>query len=263
MAGRQPGQGSQFRLPISRPAAQGKVPSLAPVSLRGVKVLIADDNQSNRQNPGRRLGHWHMKVSSASDGYGALEFLEAGRAAGHRIDLVLLDAQMPGMSGFDVAAAIQTEPGLAGPAIMMLSSINLETEAADCRRLGIQRYLVKPVAQSDLQSAILQVLGVRAPLSKAASPVPPPCSSGPALRILLAEDNPINERLAARLLEKMGHTVRSVHNGIEVLAALDAKDNAFDVILMDLQMPEIDGPKCAGFESAAGEIYPGRSRLSP
>ncbi len=191
-----------------------------------------------------------MESDSAPDGPAALRMIELHQAAGRPYELVLLDAQMPEMNGFDVAVAIQAAPGSGAPAIMMLSSVDLGTDAAHCREVGIRRYLVKPVIKGDLQAAILQVLGKRGPSA------PPESAAlaradGPALRILLAEDNPVNERLAVRLLEKRGHIVRSVHNGIEVLEVL--RQQAFDVILMDVQMPGMDGIQCARTIRANGE----------
>src|SRR5262249_41150331 len=143
--------------------------------------------------------------------------------------------------GFAVAAAIQAHTGETAPAIMMLTSLALAADAARCRQLGIERYLVKPVSRTDLKSAVLQIVGGgTAPVQRKGSLTDH--TEATSLRILLAEDNPVNERLAVRLLEKHRHEVCSVHNGLEVLKKLQTE--TFDVILMDLQMPLMDGIQC-------------------
>jgi two-component system sensor histidine kinase/response regulator len=148
---------------------------------------------------------------------------------------------MPEMNGFELAAQITADPELAGTAIMMLSSAAQHGQAAQCRRLGIAVYLIKPITQSELLDAILNALDTQphaalAPLDLAGEAVP---EIGRPLRILLAEDNLINQQLALHILERQGHTVAVAANGREVLAALE--EERFDVVLMDLQMPEMNG----------------------
>ena len=239
------GLGAHFHFTISVSPVPAATQPLEPGALRGVKALIVDDNALNRQILEGLLGGWKMETGSAADGPAALRLIESHGAAGQPYELILLDGQMPEMDGFDVAAAIRAAPGGGVPAIMMLSSVDLAREASRCRHVGIQRYLVKPVIKHDLRAAILQVLGMRASLPQrkgAAKVVAPARISGRALRILLAEDNAINELVAVRLLGKLGHTVRSVHTGFEVLIALSQE--TFDVILMDVQMPGMDGIQC-------------------
>jgi CheY-like chemotaxis protein len=244
------GKGSQFHFTVSIvPVCVTKaLPPSAPRS--GTKTLIVDDNELNRRILERVLRRWGMEVHVVADGPAALRILRTERVAGRAFELILLDAHMPGMDGFAVAAAIQADAGEVAPAIMMLTSVDLATDVAHCRQLGIQRYLVKPVSRTDLKAAILQVL------SRDASPLRPKCSvpdytDVPPLRILLAEDNPVNERVAVRLLEKQGHLVRSVPNGKEVLMRLEQE--TFDIILMDVQMPLMDGIQCTRtIRSSAG-----------
>jgi CheY-like chemotaxis protein len=160
---------------------------------------------------------------------------------GKPFPLVLLDCHMPDMDGFSVAAYIKKDPKLAGAIIMMLTSGSQRGDAARCRELNISAYLVKPIQEADLLAAILKLLGQVSP--SASRPVLVTChslrESRQRLRILLAEDNVVNQRFVARLLEKLGHTVVAAANGREVLAALEKQ--AFDLVLMDVQMPEMDG----------------------
>ena len=177
--------------------------------LRGLRALIVDDNSTNRRILQHQLVRWGMRVESASDGTDALAMLKVSCDSGDPYKLVLLDAQMPHMSGFEVAAMIQAEPRLQGSAVMMLSSIDLMADSAQSRRLDIRRYLVKPVTEADLRSAVLQIISPGSKLSEV--PRAKPLAAGSATRafkILLAEDNQVNQRLAVRMLEKRGHTVR-------------------------------------------------------
>src|SRR5262249_36763544 len=154
--------------------------------------------------------------------------------------MVLLDANMPGMDGFDVATRIRGDRELAGATIMMLSSSGQHGESERCRSLGIVNHLIKPVNQRDLRAAMGRAGGPRqAPRRTLPNTMLPADLPERRLRILLAEDNAVNQRLAATLLERRGHRVTIAHNGREALAALDRK--RFDVVLMDVQMPEMGG----------------------
>ena len=169
--------------------------------------------------------------------------MERARASGSPFPLVLLDAMMPDVDGFDLAERIRRRPGLAGATLMMLSSAGRPGEAAHCRDLGLAACLTKPVKQSELLDTIMNVLDVT-PLPARAAPAETPRSApGPAgrpLRLLLAEDNAVNQRLAVRLLEKRGHAVTlmppTAGRPLEALG-----QGPFDVVLMDVQMPEMDG----------------------
>jgi len=171
----------------------------------------------------------------------ALAQLAQARAQGQPFALVLLDAHMPEMDGFTVATHMQQDPALAGTTILMLSSADLAGDAARCREVSITRHLIKPIMQAELWDAILTVLGSAArPHAVWPTPSPPVVQeSRQPLRILLAEDNRVNQQVALRILEKQGHTVVVVGDGQAALAAL--AQAPFDLVLMDIQMPVLDG----------------------
>jgi CheY-like chemotaxis protein len=186
-----------------------------------------------------------MTPETADGGSAALSMLEAALERHHPYPLVLLDAQMPGMDGFAVAKEIRQRPSLAGSTIMMLTSNLAPGDMKRFRELGVAATLVKPINQSDLLDAILNSLAHTPPISKLAivdQPGVVPLDKQPSRRFLLAEDNKVNQQLAVRLLEKQGHTVVVVNNGREAVERL-AKDafKGFDAVLMDVQMPEMDG----------------------
>jgi CheY-like chemotaxis protein len=208
--------------------------------LWNLPALIVDDNATNRRVLYEMLRHWQMHPTAADGGLDALSELQRAAALGHPYPLVLLDAQMPDMDGFTVAERVRQTPALAGAAIMMLSSADLPGDTARCRALGIATYLTKPIKQSELLDAMLAVMGDATTAAPAVVPLGAPAAEPVrSLRILLAEDNAVNQTLAKRLLEKRGHRVAVTGNGSEALAALH--DEAFDLVLMDVQMPEMDG----------------------
>jgi PAS domain S-box-containing protein len=207
------------------------------VSLEGLRVLGVDDNATNRRILEDVLSGWRMRVSVCASAKEALA--EAVRAAytGDPYLLVLLDAHMPEVDGFTLARQIQQTPELAGIVLVMLTSVGQTEDVVRCRNLGIDAYLIKPIKQSDLLATLLSTLD--ASRRQARQPVEVPPLANRPLRVLLAEDNIINQRLGMRLLEKRGHFVVVVNNGQEALEAL--KNEAFDVVLMDVQMPVMDG----------------------
>jgi PAS domain S-box-containing protein len=209
--------------------------------LRGLPVLVVDDNSINRRILEETLGRWGMQAAAADNGTAALALMGEARAAGRPFALILLDVQMRETDGFALAERIQHSPHLAGATIMMLSSGDDPGGPARCRALGIAAYLTKPVRQASLLQALTAALGVQAPVLPAAAPRAPSIrgQNGRALRILLAEDNVVNQRLAVRMLEKHGYTVAVARNGKEALAQWETA--SFDVVLMDVQMPEMDG----------------------
>jgi two-component system sensor histidine kinase/response regulator len=174
---------------------------------------------------------------------GGRSALAALEQASEPFAVLLLDAQMPEMDGFTLAERIRQHPEWKGVIIMMLSSQGGPENSARCRALGVTACLTKPIKQADLRQALLKALGKPSPVAgvpRRAAPVPAsPRRPQRRLRILLAEDNLVNQRFASRLLEKSGHTVVAVNNGREALTALDQQ--AFDLVLMDVQMPEMDG----------------------
>jgi CheY-like chemotaxis protein len=208
-----------------------------PEALHGLAVLVVDDNATNRRILSETLVRWQMKPTLAGSGAKALEIMREHVRPGDRFALILLDAQMPDMDGFTLAKQIQDDPELAGPQIMMLSSVDASSVGAELRKTG--HYLVKPVTRANLLSAILRVLGERGQQQSVMSrSFASPITERP-LHILLAEDNAVNQKVVARLLEKQGHSVEVTSNGIEALAAFTR--HKFDLILMDVQMPVMNG----------------------
>jgi PAS domain S-box-containing protein len=243
-----PGQGSTFHFTgrfglAGEPAP--RTPAARPGHLHGLPVLVVDDNATNRRILVEVLGNWGLQPHAVDSGPAALEAIGGAAATGRSFGLVLLDAHMPEMDGFTLAERLRQAPGSARAPVVMLTSAGHLDEPARCRELGIAAYLMKPVKLSELLDTILGVLGQSPPAAGPEAAVRP--ADGPCLRplqVLLAEDNPVNQRLAARLLEKQGHTVVVAPTGRR---ALDALGRArFDLVLMDVQMPEMDG-----FEAAA------------
>ena len=241
------GKGSHFHFTAHLAAANAKeikvgMPA-APELLRGVKVLVVDDNRTNRRILEGMLKNWEMKPVTVESGELALAQLSEARAAGAPYRLILTDMHMPHMDGFTLVEKIRQRPELATATIMMLTSAGHRGDAARCKELGVSAYLLKPIRQSELREAIARVLGAAKPEGAIAlitryslQDAREPNSS---LKVLLAEDNLVNQRLAVRLLEKRGHRVVVAANGAEALAAL--KTENFDLVFMDVQMPEMDG----------------------
>jgi signal transduction histidine kinase/HPt (histidine-containing phosphotransfer) domain-containing protein len=236
------GRGSTFRFVVrlGLPKDWSPAPWPRPEALRNLNVLVVDDNRTNRRILEDMLMNWGMRPALAADGPSALTRLKAAAAAGEPFRLALLDVVMPGMDGFALAEQIRRQPDLAGCAPLMLSSAGQAADPARGRDLGPVRCLTKPVKQADLLAAILATLSpgmVEEP--RAGLPGQRPAVAGRPLRILLAEDSPVNQQVAVGLLQLRGHTMVVAGNGKEALAALE-KDR-FDVVLMDVQMPEMDG----------------------
>ena len=226
-------------------ATPAAVPALPAATLCGVRVLVVDDNATNRRILEQTLAGWEMRPTAVDGGPAALAALRAARQAGAEFDLVLLDANMPGMDGFALAERIQGCPEVGGATVMMLSSAGQQRESARCRELGIAAYLTKPVKSSDLRRSIAAVLGATAPVAPARTAGPSGIgASGRPLRLLLVDDNAVNRRLGAALLERRGHSVAVAENGELALAALARE--AFDLVLMDVHMPVM-----GGFEATA------------
>ena len=241
------GRGSQFHFTARLGATattENKVGTVAPAEiLRGVKVLVVDDNRTNRRILEGMLGRWEMRTTAVEGGKEALEQLSAARDAKEPYGLILTDMHMPKMDGFTLVENIRHRPELATATIMMLTSAGHRGDAARGLELGVSAYLLKPIRQSELREAIARVLGARE--EEGAIPLVTRFSLHDArdpsayLHVLLAEDNAVNQRLAVRLLEKRGHSVAVASNGREALVALEKEK--FDLIFMDVQMPETDG----------------------
>ncbi len=240
------GRGTQFHFTVRMESSENPIQIgtiAAPEVLHGVRVLVVDDNRTNRRILEGMLKRWKMRSTAVEGGEEALVQLAAARQAGEPYSLILTDMHMPKMDGFTLIERIRQRPELSTATIMMLTSAGHRGDAARCEALGVSAYLLKPIRQSELREAIARVLGARA--HKGAIPLITRYSLQDArdpaavLRLLLVEDNQVNKLLAVRLLEKRGHHVMVAGNGREALAALE-KEN-FDLVLMDVQMPEMDG----------------------
>jgi two-component system sensor histidine kinase/response regulator len=240
------GRGSEFhftaRMGTSEKAIE--VGTIAPPEiLRGVKVLVADDNRTNRRILEGMLKRWGMNSTAVATGEDALTALSTSLQAGEPYGLVLTDMHMPKMDGFGLIERIRQRPELSTAIIMMLTSAGHRGEAVRCQDLGVAAYLLKPIRQSELREAIARVLGARE--QNGAIPLITRYSLGDAvdpkavLHVLVVEDNTVNQRLASRLLERRGHRVTVTANGREAVEAL--ANQTFDLVLMDLQMPKMDG----------------------
>jgi len=237
------GKGSKFHF-TARFEVQTN-PKPAPVqtrvTLKDLPALVVDDNATNRRILDEFLRKWEMKPVLVEGATPALAELERATAAGRSYPLVLLDAMMPQVDGFALARQIKENPKLANAVIMMLSSADQVEDSARCRELGISVYLTKPIRQSELLDGIMSALGgLQAPVARPAAAGPEPVlKSSRPLRVLLAEDNPVNQRLAVRIMEKWGHSVAVAGNGRKALETWESEP--FDLVLMDVQMPEMSG----------------------
>jgi len=238
------GKGSTFHFTVKLGVQKGLEEKLAPVKfgdLKGLPVLVVDDNATNRRILQEILTNWHMKPTVVASGKAALEALRLAESPSESFGLALIDARMPEMDGFTLAEHIKQNPNFASTLIMMLSSAGIRGDAIRCRKLGISAYLTKPVKQSDLLDAIMLALGTSLK-EKDYTPLITRHSlreSRQHFRILLAEDNVINQKMAVHILEKQGNTVKVACDGHEVLSAMERE--SFDLILMDVQMPKMDG----------------------
>jgi signal transduction histidine kinase/CheY-like chemotaxis protein len=245
------GRGSTFHFTadlgaLESPAQQTN--TLHAVSLQGVRVLIVDDNELNRSILTRLLSGWGMLTTEVDSGRGALLALREARKTGEPFAILLTDANMPEMDGFMLVEEVKNDPGMVSATVIMLTSSGQYGDTARCRELAIAAYLTKPVGRSELRSALTRGLGVqKSGAAHKSAPVMRQTekrgSTAGALRILLAEDNLLNQKLAFRVLEQAGHDVTIVANGKMALAALG--EGRFDLVLMDVQMPEMDGLEAA------------------
>jgi CheY-like chemotaxis protein len=213
--------------------------------LAGLRVLVIDDNATNLSILEELTGFWGMRPFLVNNGPEALSLMAQAFERHAPYPLVLLDAHMPQMDGFSVARKVKTDSRFAATKIIMLTSYGDADSAAQCRVIGIDRHLTKPVSQTDLLLNIRHVLS-EYPVEHVATitaSIPKldvgPVITGKPLTILLAEDNPINQLVACRMLEKVGHTVIFANDGQEALDKM--QEQHFDLILMDLHMPRMDG----------------------
>jgi PAS domain S-box-containing protein len=237
------GKGSTFHFTARCEQASDEVPDspfAAAGAVEGLRVLVVDDNATNRRIQLQMFRNWRMRADAAESAPAALSALREAQRRGHPYALVVTDANMPDVDGFTLARQIQSDVDLNGAVIMMLTSGDRPDDISRCRQLGIAAYLMKPVKQSELFDVIIAALAPAAieASAEAAAPAPAETATRP-LRILLAEDSLVNQKLAVGLLERRGHSVLVANNGREAVAAL--KVHPFDLVLMDVQMPEMDG----------------------
>jgi signal transduction histidine kinase/CheY-like chemotaxis protein/ligand-binding sensor domain-containing protein len=238
------GKGScfHFTVPVVNIMCEAPAEPAERVQLTGLPALVADDNPINRRILGEMLGQWGMRPTLAVSGVEALTMFQEAHRSNAGFALLLVDVHMPDMDGFTFVERVRQEVDLRKITILMLTSAGQRGDAARCRQLGIAGYLVKPIVQSQLLDAILNVLGTKAQADDQPRPLVTrhSLSEGQrSLRVLLAEDNAVNQLLASRLLEKHGHSVVVASNGRKALEALEKQ--RFDLVVMDVSMPEMDG----------------------
>lgn len=240
----EPGQGSTFwfRLHMEQAECAAETVAQRAGSPHGLQVLVVDDNQTNREILRHQLEGWGMSSRSAAAGDQALAMLREA-PPGSGFDLAILDVHMPGMDGIELARTIRADTALKPLPLIMLSSVSQELDEAARRGLGIQCALTKPVKQSRLYDCILSSLGLAQdpatagqPEDGPTAPIPP---SAPGARILLVEDNPVNQAVAEAMLEDLGCQVHTVGNGRDAIRALE--QGRYAMVLMDCQMPVMDG----------------------
>jgi two-component system, sensor histidine kinase and response regulator len=245
------GRGSRFSFVVTLAEAEDACPAPRPVLTAALKVLAVDDTATNREIVGAYLrsgGHDSTAVGSGAD---ALAVLHAAAAAGEPFDVVVLDGQMPGMDGFELAAAILDAPALRGVRLVMLASTG--DHRARAREVGIPTYLTKPVRREHLLDAVADAIR----RDEAETPAPAAASPGPGVRVLIAEDNEVNQLVIEKMLTKRGFTVDIAADGVEALARLAT--GSYAAVFMDCQMPNLDGYMTTGRireQEGAGERLP-------
>ncbi len=244
----EPGRGSTFWFSLPLERQQGEVTRRPPepVTLEGVRVLIIDDNHTNREILQRQSAAWRMRPEMATSGAEGLAALYRALPE-DPYQLVILDMQMPDMDGVAVARAIKADPRLRSARVVILTSLGYHPDEANLRDIGVSSYLTKPIKQSRLFDALVNVMAESPAVT---TPTPTVRQSARvvdrrsgrrsrALRVLVAEDNAINQKVALRQLVKLGVMADAVGDGEEVLAAIER--TPYDIILMDCQMPRLDG----------------------
>jgi PAS domain S-box-containing protein len=209
-----------------------------------LRVLVVDDNSTNRQILRHQIVAWKMQKGSAASGHDALANLRSAAAAGKPYDVALLDMQMPEMDGLTLAKAIKADPAIAATRLIILTSLGHVMTTGELKAIGIDAYLIKPVKQSRLFDCLVDAVGQAKAENVFARPAtsvltPPPPESLGRVKVLLAEDNAVNQKVALAQFKKLGYTADAVANGLEAVEALE--DVPYDIIFMDCQMPEMDG----------------------
>ena len=241
----EPGRGSTFwftaRLEVGEVAPSREAPPRA--ALDGMRALVVDDNATNRMILCRQLDAWGMRVAEADGALAALDLLRTAAAAGRGYDMVLLDFQMPGVDGIELASAIRADAAIGDVRMAMLTSVGRRGEARRAEEAGISAFLTKPIKQSQLHDCLALLAGLD---QRVAVDVPlitrhtvAEAESRARVRILVAEDTPVNQRVAVGILERLGYRADVASNGLEALEAI--RGGRYDLVLMDCQMPEMDG----------------------
>jgi two-component system sensor histidine kinase/response regulator len=235
-----------FTVQLEKQAGNAKSPRKYDHSLLDVRVLVVDDNATSRRILRHQILAWKMTPGTAASGSEALEFLRTAADTGKAYDLALLDVQMPDMDGFALARAIKADPAIAGTRLIVLTSREQGPSDAALKQARIEAHLVKPVRQARLFDCLVTAMASGPDLNtspRVAEPlpglIPEPKPKFENVRILLAEDNSINQRVALGQLEKLNYTANAVADGLEVLRSLEKI--SYRIILMDCQMPEMDG----------------------
>jgi two-component system, sensor histidine kinase and response regulator len=248
-----PGAGSTFGFSVElglapRGQEAGGSPALDPPRLEELPILVVDDNATNRLILAEILASWGARPSAVAGAAEALALLRAAAVGGRPFAAALVDGMMPELDGLGLTRRIRGEPAIAATPVLLLTSAGAPDDADVSRALRIAACLTKPVRQSDLYDALMKALAPSEPRAASASVGVGEVGgadrgsrdpAGPRLKVLLAEDHPVNQKVAVRLLERLGHSVVVVPDGVQALSALRA--DRFDVVLMDLQMPEMDG----------------------
>ncbi len=257
------GKGSTFhftaRFGIQKEKRPLSIPPVAP-DLKGLRALVVDDNATNRTILVDMLGSWGLRPNQVDSAHFAIEAIRKAKQESDPYSLAIIDYMMPQMDGFQLASIIRKDPSLSDLVIIMLTSVGERGHAKKCKDSGIAAYLLKPVNRQELYDAIAIALGKdvankdeRTLLTRHSIQ-----ESRRRLTILLAEDNPINRKLAVKMLENMGHTVKTAFNGLEAVEAVETHN--FDLILMDIQMPVMDGLQATSIirekEKASGKKIP-------
>jgi CheY-like chemotaxis protein len=230
------GKGSRFSFELFMPVAAAPA-HVEPPSLRGVRALVVDDNATNQRVLVGLLRHEGVEVQVASSAEEALAFLRTASGRGAAFNVLVTDVQMPGMDGFQLVKAIRDDAELAATPVVMATSGNRRGDASRSSDLGVAAVITKPLSRREFTRAVQSALnGVQRPGGEAGRKIQPTARH---LSVLIAEDNPINQEVARAMLTRRGHTVDVVENGRLAVDAAMRKD--YDVILMDIQMPELDG----------------------